>query len=470
MANSFTNFKEQFYSKFESAEIFDCGDFNSLKIVLDGLKVNYNQYQIPESFFRFNWFVFASYRFLKRTMYWNKKYQTQFLRVKQALNQDKKIYVGDSPRSLKGPAEADYSLYYTNIVNSLGAENCMLVTKEHTRKNKMPSIDLLIEEIYAAANCIAMDGEDKELFMVLKKNLNTLSSLGIFSDDELRNIEKAYDNFFHQVFIWNHFFKQSQLTHLVVTVHYHREGMIYAARKNNIRVIELQHGLIAHEDIFYNFPSKVKPVMPKALFADKILVYGHAWKERLLKGAEYQAQQIDILGYYHFQHNQPTAADTALLEKIGDRKIILFTTQTYMEKQFVAYIKKFEDALNKDFVLLIKPHPLEKKHFYTDAFSEHNNIFITESNLDFLFQHAYCNVTCYSTTVFDAIRNGVKSIAINFLNCADYVQGFVDAGVVIRVEENEWIGDAIPQLAQLNCKADDWYQSFTPSTLSAALV
>lgn len=469
MANSFSSFKEKFYSKFTSADIFDCGDFNALKIVLDGLKVNYNQYKIPESYFPFNWLTFKTYRSLKRVFYWNKKYQAQLQLTLIELSKNKKYYVGDSPRTLKGPADKDYSQYYTHIVETLGAENCLFVTKESSRKNKEPYIDLLIQEIYAAANCFELDAEDKALFFALKKNHQQLAELGIFNVDELSNILKAYDNFFHQVFIWNNIFKRTKLTHVVATVHYHREGMIYAARKNNIKVIELQHGLIAHEDIFYNFPQQVNAVIEKALFADKILVYGDAWKNRLLNGCEYKKEQIDILGYYHFQYNIPNTKDQQLLEKIGNRKILLFTTQTYMEKQFIAYIQTFEKRMNDEFVLLIKPHPLEKKHFYFEAFKAYPHILITDSNLDFLFQHAHCNITCYSTTVFDALRHGVNSIAINFENCADYVQGFVDAGVVIKVEENEWIGDALPKLSELTCKADDWYQSFNQNALLNAL-
>jgi hypothetical protein len=469
LANSFSSFKENFYSKFASADIFDCGDFNSLKIVLDGLKVNYNQYQIPESYFRFNWLTFKTYRSLKRYFYWNQKYKGQLQTTLNELSKNKKYYVGDSPRTLKGAADANYSQYYTHIIETLGAENCLFVTKDNNRKNKIPHIDLLIEEIYAAANCFALDKEDKALFEALKNNHHKLSQLGIFNADELNNILKAYDNFFHQAFIWNNIFKRTQLTHVIATVHYHREGMIYAARKNNMKVIELQHGLIAHEDIFYHFPQQVNSVITKALFADKILVYGDVWKNRLLAGCEYKKEQIEILGFYHYQYNLPQTADQQLLETIGDKKMLLFTSQTYMEKQFINYIQSFEERISDDYLIVIKPHPLEKRHFYTEAFDKHPKIFLSETNLDFLFQHAHCNITCYSTTVFDALRHGIKSIAINFENCADYVQGFVDAGVVVRVQENEWVTDVLPLLQQLNCNADDWYQSYSPEVLLKAV-
>ncbi|MGL4599152.1 MAG: hypothetical protein ACRCYO_16650, partial [Bacteroidia bacterium] len=38
---TFTEFKSDFYSRFSDPTVFDCGDMNLLKVVLDGLKVRY---------------------------------------------------------------------------------------------------------------------------------------------------------------------------------------------------------------------------------------------------------------------------------------------------------------------------------------------------------------------------------------------------------------------------------------------
>src|SRR5688572_24037924 len=43
MSKTFSEFKKGFYSKVPDLTIFDCEDYNLLKVVLDGLKVDYKK-------------------------------------------------------------------------------------------------------------------------------------------------------------------------------------------------------------------------------------------------------------------------------------------------------------------------------------------------------------------------------------------------------------------------------------------
>ena len=56
--------------------------------------------------------------------------------------------------------------------------------------------------------------------------------------------------------------------------HYHHEGLIFAAKFLNIKIIEYQHGLISRNDIFYDFPKYIKNNYKDCLFAHQINVFG----------------------------------------------------------------------------------------------------------------------------------------------------------------------------------------------------
>jgi hypothetical protein len=252
-------------------------------------------------------------------------------------------------------------------------------------------------------------------------------------------------------------------------MHYHKEGLIYAAKKHDIKVVELQHGLIAEEDIFYILPQKVKSIVHKSLFADCILTYGNAWKNRLMKGVEYSEEQIKTIGYYHYQSSEVTKAENKIEEMIGNKKVALFSTQTFMENTFIDYIKSIQNNIPKDYVVIIKPHPGEKIVLYQQAFAADKNVLVVNCNLDFILSKSVFNITCYSTTVFDAMRHNLKSFAINFDRCQDYVQGFVNENLVVKVEPNENVFDKIELLNTLQINALDWYSPYSEQVLFEAI-
>jgi hypothetical protein len=63
---SFSDFKSDFYAKVSDFTLFDCAEFNALKIVLDGLKVDYvSRGKVKSPIFQ-SLFVYESINLLKR--------------------------------------------------------------------------------------------------------------------------------------------------------------------------------------------------------------------------------------------------------------------------------------------------------------------------------------------------------------------------------------------------------------------
>jgi hypothetical protein len=331
--------------------------------------------------------------------------------------------------------------------------------------NQKIPFDFLKNELIVAQLFNEYSAKDKQLHSALKKNYELLKSLHIFSKSELKVIRTGFELFFQQYRAWSYLFDNTNLQAAIVTVHYHKEGLIYAAKKRNIKIIELQHGLIAEEDIFYLLPEKVKSVVPKALFADYILTYGKAWRERLLKGVEYSESQIKVLGYYHYNTNNYTEQEQKIEEISKQKKIAVLTTQTYMESTFIDYVKLIKHKIPNNYVLVIKPHPAENKLLYKQAFENETNILLYTGALDFLLSKATFNVTCYSTTVFDAMRFGIKSFAINFDKYSDYVLGLSNDNLVAVVEPNQSFFECVGNLHLISNNLDDWYSNYDVNVL-----
>jgi len=471
MEKTFAEFNTDFYNKFEDPTIFDCCNFSTLKIVLDGLKVNYSKYKRRENFFLISWPLFKLISKIKFHLSWKRKYPNAKKELDIKLNSlsHKKFLVGYTNRSIKDNEGFDNNIYFSKIIESIGFESCLFVGADVSYKNKKPAYDLLKDELVIAQLFHNYTDEEVKLMHQLKDNFLHLKKQNIFSVVELKAIRTAYDLFFHQFKAWNYLFSNTNIQTAILTVHYHKEGLIYAAKMHNIRVVELQHGLIAEEDIFYILPQKVKAIIHKSLFADCILTYGNAWKNRLMKGVEYSEEQIKTIGYYHYQSSEVTNDENKITEIIGNKKVALFSTQTFMENTFIDYIKSIQNNIPEDFVVIIKPHPAEKIVLYQQAFAADENVIVVNCNLDFILSKSAFNITCYSTTVFDAMRHNLKSFAINFDRCQDYVQGFVNENLVVKVEPTENVFDKIELLNTLQINALDWYSPYSEQVLFEAI-
>ena len=469
MEKTFKEFKEDFYNNFDNAEIFDCGDFNTIKIVLDGLKVNYTQYKRKPDFFFESWRLFRLLFLIKKFFIWNKKYKQQrtVLENKILRFQNKKYLIFSDNKLVNENNGKKSSLYFSRIIDDLLPVNSIFVGYSTESENLNTPFDVSNLEIVAASLYAEFNESELLLRNDLIKNYKYLKILKIFSEAELRNIKIAYVNFFKQYRIWNYFFKKLNLKSIIITAHYHKEGLVYAAKRNNIKVVELQHGLIANEDIFYVFPKKIENVIAKALFANFIFVYGKAWGDVLLNGSEYKPEQIKILGYYHAQVKY--IFDSEFEKAIKNKKVALLTTQTFMEELFIDWIKKIANSIPDNFILIIKTHPNEDKKKYLLEIKEFKNVMLVDINLDALLSISDFNISCYSTTIFDAMRFNVKSFALNFISCIDYVNALVEKNLVVKLEPNQNVFDCLNLLDNIKIEQEEYYSDYNFKILKEIL-
>lgn len=443
--STFKEFKNQFYNRVGDGSCFNVLNFNILKVVLDGLKVQYTKRgKINHQFG--NSVLVTYFLFLIKVILDTKK-RTLF---KTNLNKipDNLTLIGFTDRAIKDENKT-HSIYFQKIFNQFGRDKFCYVS--NSSQNKL-NANFLFSDLPLGFN--VFNKQNRIIFSELKKILNNEDFKNKWNKNEYENIQIATYLFFIDYIKWDYFLKNKKIKSSLLICHYHNEGFILACKRNGIMVNELQHGLIAKEDIFYVIPNQVKSIIKKALFADRILVYGNYWKTTLLQGCEYSENDIKEVGYYHFESITNTEHDL-----VSNKKIILITTQYSAEKHFIDFAEKLSPKLTSEWVIWIKPHPAEKIELYKFLEKKYANVNIVQGNLDSIINKSEFLVTIFSTTIFDAVRKGKMAFALNIPLYADYVEGVVKSGAAHILDINE---NPVDKLNQINAMIDSkmFYDDF----------
>lgn len=435
---TFSDFKKDFYSRLENVDIFNCGEINLIKVVLDGLKVKYDSRGNYRAYVFYPSFFYRLFRFSK-TKFSKTKFNISKFEQRIKVFSNVKYCVSDIGRVVLGANKSVKSLYFDNIVNLLGRENTIIVIDQ--KKKEAPDYDFDFFELKTNAHLLPENIDSRLLRKNLINTYKTIKRSGKFKKDELRNIQIAFHNFFIEYKAWS--FLISKLTNIIkcyFICHYHKEGQILALKSKGVECIELQHGLIAEQDIFYVFPPIIKGIRHRCLFADKIFVYGEYWKKILLKGYEYLDSQIEIIGFYLYDDFRGNIIEKEKIEKlILNRVAILITTQTFLHEYFIEFALALEKRLkkeNKKVLLLVKPHPAENEKIYQEAFSNLPDIEVVNYPLSLLFDKVKIHISVYSTTLYDGIRFGVSNFVFKVKGCEDYVDEIIKSGIAIELTED----------------------------------
>jgi len=408
---SFTDFKAYFYSKVTDFSLFDCAEFNALKMVLDGLRVDYaSRGSIELHIFGPLW-KYDFLNFLKRVEA-KAKNQKQYSIAQIEQFKSKKYLVIDDGRVALDAKGMPHSYYFTTLMQSLNRADCLHITEKKRHENSI--FDLNWEQLTNQFLLAPSNADEKQLINELRITYNNIKKSNLFNQKELLNIGFSLQNFFYKYKIWARLLTMVNPQKMFCILHYHTEGRTLAFRRKGIEVIELQHGLIATTDVFYVFPAQTKSIINKALFADQIWVYGNYWKNVLEKGVEY-INKIKVAGYYLYDNFSGYEHIEKEIDTFAEgKKLIIITTQTTLHK-------------------MNQPLPV-------------------------LFKKVQLHVTIYSTRLFDGARAGVPGFALYNEQYKDYINEIVQSGVAYPLAQHENPIDLINNLKAVD--ASYYYSEF----------
>ena len=432
MSFFFKEFKKYFYSNFSDFKIFNGLEFNYLKVALDGLKVNYvDKGEFPTPIFKSNltFNIFFNLHKLKNFLNGNHKKFSAHLKIVHQFKNSKYMII-DPGRSVKNFDGELVPLYFHNIYESLKNYNSIFFVSENEIEGYKN-----FDDVYN--NLTMMDSINHSLSYELRKELKkvyfNIKDNSSFNDLDLYNIKCAFQKFYNDVIFWLNILEILKPKEIFFICHYHKEGLIYSAKKLGIKIIEYQHGLIAKSDIFYNFPTGLNKIKNDCLFPDEMRVYGKYWKNILLNGNFIKKERLKIVEYYLYSNTRLNINDNKLFKSFSyDKKLILITTQTYLSKYYIKYVDVLLSFLNNEYRVIIKPHPSESVNDYA-KFKNDKKVLVTDISTEFLLSKSDFHITMYSTTAFDALRYNLSTFYIYCDKQSDYIEELKKAigGVII---------------------------------------
>lgn len=296
-----------------------------------------------------------------------------------------------------------HSMYFERLAHLLSDLDITWITKK--KDSRFPT-ELSLNQL--PHDYPSPDKIERDFLKLIMRTLKKIKACNTYTDFEKRHIQSAFHIYFDDFRFYYNLFKESRLKCVLFICHYQTEGLIAALHALNIRAIEIQHGLIAQNDLYYAYPSHFAKGIRNADFPDHILVYGAYWKSLLLRGCEFRADEITVAGDYIWRKPSP-------ISTTQKRNTVLICAQKNMHVDYVRYAENLTDvrAKHPDWHWIIKLHPLEAyKSFYDPLRKLGFEIVDSERTLDDLLAECRIHISIYSTTFYDALGFDVVNFSL----------------------------------------------------------
>ncbi|HEY8403302.1 MAG TPA: polysialyltransferase family glycosyltransferase [Flavobacteriales bacterium] len=335
-------------------------------------------------------------------------------------------------------------IYYDKIIQLIGAENVsVLSTTQKTYINPDIPSSVLQRPLPG------LDATELKLLKSINRSIRKARKSNLLSPWEMKHLCTQMLLFFHDFRQYYRLLKDQDIKHVILICHYHREGLFAAMKELNIEHTELQHGLIAANDLYYVYDKQYASAIPKALFPKRIVVYGPYWKRILERGCEFKPEQIFIGGDYLYRLHRPQHDVNA------KENIILLCVQKEMNPDYIRYGTILAAFMKNhpDWRVIVKLHPSQDNKEEYDQLKQYGyQILDREIPLDELLAKAKIQITIYSTTVYDALGFDVMNFCLqDFGLMRDYAKDMISEGAALPLYEHE---DPIAKYEEI-MKSDD---------------
>jgi len=295
-------------------------------------------------------------------------------------------------------------------------------------------------------NIVSMSLIDFFTFIVtIFKNYDGCQNLeDILKDYDIKlDIKKAIRYYNASYTIYSILLKVYRPKIVFVNCYYCKEGLITAAHDLNIKVVEIQHGVISK--MHFGYVSKID--LNEKYFPDTLLSFGE--KEKVLSNL--LIKNIIPIGSFYIEHIRNTfKQDKNLVKKINNYYIsigISMQDQEWERKLIFDFIRSCAN-LNPNILFIIIPR--KRKDF--PVFSP--NVLV-ETSLDCYNIILHCNIhmTLYSSCSLEAPSLGIPNILINSKHFAkDYYEQILDTYHTLYIEEMSEFTKAVKELLLLDSK------------------
>lgn len=187
------------------------------------------------------------------------------------------------------------------------------------------------------------------------------------------------------------------------------------AKKENIPVLELQHGAIFKHHYAYNYPHLIYESMCyRNYLPDVLLTFGEYWNSEVRMPVP-----TKVLGSADFSYNYEKLKDK--IKRVKKCILIILTDQN---ERMISLLKYLLTILDENYSFIIKGHPnyIHLLQPFYEIKAKYNRIEVIERENVYVCLHkAEFAIGDKSTTLYEAEGVGCKTIIYNYDNIADNI-------------------------------------------------
>lgn len=428
---SFSGLNRHFEEVCKDAKLFEANGFNFIKPVQHALSYSDSDFKnkLVKNHFRGS----LSFHLLRHRLMALLKGGSQQLKISF-----RDIVIYEFGRERYNEQGEAVSMYFHHWKNLFGRDKVHILQRSNVKVLK--DFDFSVQEQKAKFNNGALGKNGKTILAALHQVMQQIEKSGKFSSAEIEFIASSFHVFFEDFKLFDAMFSYKAPKVLMMICHYHNEGLIAAARVNGVKVIELQHGLIAKNDLYYAYPNFMKEVAQRSFFPDQLFLYGSYWKKVVMTGFEHEAGNLFIAGDY-------TYSKVAAVDQVPDisqkPNRIFIGAQKNMSDYYVPYLHDLAVRLQKEnagWEICIKLHPNEAKPGAYEPLRENANVSLVgnESDLNALLRDSKIQISIYSTTFYDAAGWGIMNFSLQqYSPSSDYAFDMVQEGIALPLSVTE---------------------------------
>lgn len=207
-----------------------------------------------------------------------------------------------------------------------------------------------------------------------------------------------------------------------------KPAIISEAKKQNIEVIDIQHGIIATQDLIYHYPNVFEGSLK--YFPDKFYSWSAIWS----KICKLPITNENIIAYGNkYLLNQSIKYS----ETIKNRNQIVIASQDTLTKEIAQYVIKNINDLS-EYEIFYKLHPNEYSYFFNlkeyEELRKHSNVIFLDRHIDLydLLAKSYYFIGVYTAMIIEAIHFNCKVLLID-LPGVEMMNPFIDGDRVMVI-------------------------------------
>jgi len=268
---------------------------------------------------------------------------------------------------------------------------------------------------------------DDELFTKIESDILATFNLNISIFNLFRNKLTAFKT---QYAKFNKIFSIKQPKRFYLVCSYGKEGIIAAAKKHNVEVIEFQHGNMSFYHMGYSFPDIDK--VP--YFPDKFYMFGKYWFDSTPLPLD--EGHVEYIGYQDLLKKSKLIS----LER-GREKNILFISQHTIAHRLID--KAIETARNNpEYNVYYRLHPAERAMWKTEypklEACNLPNFIVKDEEENIFYDFARCMIVVgvYSTSMYESLFFACAPILFD-LSGIEYMDFMLKNGYALKLDIDE---------------------------------